>query len=319
VSAWGVTRDHVLLITTFDDNSYVRHAFTYALWAEMADALGEARLTPRHQHVVLYRDGAYVGLYLLVDRVDDEFVGHMGFDRDADLYKAVDPDANFYLTDQYGKPKETLHQGYEKEEGTPEDDYRELEALVGWTGAADAQGLVTGADPWLDLGEFMDWYLLVYYTDGEDSTDKNHYLLHAREDGRFRYVPWDFNASWGQNWRTYRRDADVDNQFRKNNRVFAAFRDDPDADAALWDRFDTARAAGPYDPDWHRAWLDTTFDRIDAAAEKDWAVWGDAYASYEGWADYRAERDDFTDYEGEKAYLYDWVDARAAWFEAGRP
>ncbi len=319
IEEWGVTRDHFLLITTFDDNSYVRQKLTYDLWAAIADYWGEPRLTPRCLHTVVYLDGSYLGLYYGEDRLDDEFLDHMGFDRDANLYKAVDDLANYALVDPDGLPKKTLHDGYEKSEGEPEDDFADLDALVAFTGGSTSAELVAGAPDWFELQEFMDWFLMVHYTMAEDSTAKNAYLYHPPAGGLFRYAPWDFNGSWGQNWRTYRRDYDVEDYFAEDNKIFADIQSDPGADAELWLRFAMMRYNGPLDPAWQHAQVDATYARIDDSAQRDWDHWREAYESYEGWADHRTEQADWTDYEGEKAYLHQWIDDRAARFEYLHP
>ncbi|MDP2307945.1 MAG: CotH kinase family protein [Pseudomonadota bacterium] len=319
IEAWDVTRDHLFLITTFDDNSYVRQKFVYDLWAAIAAYRGQARLTPRAFFTVVYMNGSYLGLYVGEDRVDNEFLDQMGFERDANLYKAVESDANFALTDVYGVAKTVLHQGYEKVEGEPADDFADLDALVGFTGSSTSAELIAGSGDWLDLDELMDAYLLLFYTNAEDSYTKNMFLYHPPAGGRFRYVPWDFNASWGQNWRTYRVAASFEDDGAAENRIFWAMRDDAGADASLWARFAELRSLGPLALSWQTATLDTYFARIDRSAQRDWDVWGPSYRTYHNWVDRREERADWTDYQGEKAYLYQWVADRAAYFEAAHP
>lgn len=317
VASWGETRDHLLLITTFDDNSYVRQKFVYDLWAQIADFWGQPRLTPRTFFTVVYMNGSYLGLYLGADRIDDEFVDQMGFDRDANLYKAVDDSANYSLVDADGVEKTTLHQGYEKMEGDPEDDFADLDALVQFTGTSSSAELIAGSGGWLDLNEWMDAYLMLFYTNGEDSYLKNSYLCHEA-GGVFRYVPWDFNASWGQNWQTYRVEASFEDADGQDNRVFWALQDDRDARAWMWGRFDQMRELGPFAISSQEALLDGYFSQIDRSAQRDWEVWEASYQSYD-WAEHREEHGDWTDYEGEKAYLYQWVVDRAAHFESAYP
>lgn len=319
ISAWGVTRDHLALISPFDDNAYVRQKLVYDQWAAVTEFWGEPRLTPRSFFTVLYLNGEYLGLYLALDRVDDEFVEQRGFDPASSLYKAVEHDANFYLTGVGGAAKESLHDGYDKKEGEPLDDFSDLEALVAFTGHADAQGLVDGASEHLDLQEFMDWFLLVHYALAEDSGGKNSYLARASDSGVFRYCPWDFNQSWGQTWRTYRRSSSELNDHTADNKVFWAILEVESASAELWERYRSmAQPGGPYDPAWLRAQLDAYYEQIEPGAARDWEKWSADYYSYEGWADERNEDDDWTDYQGEKAYLYQWLDERAALFEALR-
>ncbi len=317
VSTWGVTRDHIALVTLFDDNAYVRQKLVYDQWAAVSEFWGEPRLTPRGFFAVLYLNGEYLGLYLALDRVDDEFLEQQGFDPASNLYKAVEHDANFYLTGVGGAAKESLHDGYDKKEGEPAGDFSDLEALVAFTGHADAQGLVEGAPEHMVLQEFMDWFLLVHYCLGEDSAGKNAYLARAPDSAVFRYCPWDFNQSWGQTWRTYRRSSSELNDHTVDNKVFWALLEEESTRAELWERYRAmAQPGGPYDPAWLSAQLDAYYALIEPSAERDWARWSADYIGYVGWAEERNEEADWTDYQGEKAYLYRWIEERAALFEA---
>ncbi len=316
IEAWGTTRDHLALITPFDDNSYVRQKLIYDQWAAIADHWGQQRLTPRSYFAVLYLSGTYRGLFMALDRVDNQFLAQQGFDEGSNLYKAVDHDANFYLTDPNGEPKETLHDGYEKEEGLPADDFSDLDALVTFTGNAEAQELVDGIGEWIDPGEFMDWLLLVHYSLSEDSAGKNCFLSTAVGEQYFRYVPWDFNFSWGQNWRTSRTSTSTLTDYTNVNRIFWAIQQIEASDAELWERYRSmAQPGGPLHPDWIRAQVDAYYALIEPSAQRDWEAWSQDYYSYEGWAEYRDAEEDWTDYQGEKAYLYRWLEDRAAEFE----
>lgn len=315
IPAWGVTRDHLILLSTFDDNSYVRQKLVYDLWAAMAAYWGQPRLTPRSYFTVVYLEGAYHGLYVALDRIDDEFMDQMGFDRESDLYKAVNHDANFYATNASGYTKSTLHDGYTKEEGE-ETGFDELDNLVNFTANSDAATLIAGAPAWFDLGEMMDWFLLVHYANSEDSAGKNAYFAKVPQAGLFRYVPWDHNHAWGQGWYTYRIESGYLNNFTWNNRIFWAIQDDPEAQLALWDRYRQMRADGPFDPAFLEGLVDGYYAAIEPSAARDWAKWDDAYYAYGGWASTRDAYGDWTDYQGEKAYLRRWMADRAALFEA---
>ena len=319
VDAWGVTRNHFILLSTFDDNSYVRQKFVYDLWTAMAEYWGEQRMTPRTLFTVVYLNGDYWGLYVGLDRMDDEFLDHMGFERDANLYKAINHDANFFLTNSYGGTKSTLHDGYTKEEGEDETTFTDLEALVSFTGGSTASDLLAASGEWFDLQEFMDWFLLVHYTTAEDSAGKNSYLYHPLEGGLFRYGPWDFNHAWGQGWYTYRISATYDDYYTGTNKVFKSIQSDDDAEGEMWARFTSMRADGPFSLAWQTQTLDDYYALIEPSAQRDWDKWGAAYRSYGGWSGSRNASGDWTDYDGEKDYLYTWVEDRAEHFEALHP
>jgi hypothetical protein len=306
---WGKKRNHLILLSTFDDNSYVRQKLIYDQWAAMAEYWGESRLTPRTFFCVLYINGDYQGLYVALDRPDDEFIRHMGMDDSGNLFKAVNHDASFYSVDYYGNPKGDLAAGYDKKEGLPEDDYDDLRELVSFTASSNANQLSNTFEEWGPQGEFMDWFLLVYYSLSEDSAGKNSYLYHNPESDRWRYIPWDFNHAWGQNWYTLRTDPSSLNTFQSRNRIFWAFQTSAAASETLWERYAQMRADGPLHPDWIKGQLDDYYALIQPAAEKDWDHWGREYETYGYWANARSGT--WQDYEGEKDYLYDWVEERA--------
>ena len=313
VAGWDRSRDHLVFLTTFDDNSYVRQKLIYDLWEAMAEHAGEERLTPRTFFAVVYLQGSYHGLYVVMDHVDNEFVDHFGLERDGNLYKSINHDANFEFTDYYGNIKSTLHLGYEKKEGEPSDDFSDLDSLVAWSAPASANTILAEAEEWFPLGEFQDWFLLVYYSLSEDSAGKNAYLYNdPSQPTRFRYVPWDFNHAWGQNWYTARVGSDALNDYFSVNRLFWAMQTDSAGAEALWDRFRDLRATGPLSNDWLRGTLDDYYALIHPSAKRDWERWTYDY-HHEWWAPYR--QSDWTTYAEEKDYLYDWLDERADLFE----
>ena len=316
IPGWGPDdRDHLILLTTFDDNSYVRQKLIFDQWFAIADYWGEARLTPRSFYTVLYLNGSYNGLFVGLDHVDNEFVRQMGFNPDGNMYKAVNHDANFFLTASGGGPKGTLHQGYEKKEGLPEDDFADLDSLVSFTGGSTVATLVADAEEHFRTDEFMDWFLLVNYSLAEDSAGKNSYLYFEPDMGMVLYAPWDFNHSWGQSWYTTRISSSSIDEYKSTNRIFKAFQEDSGASEALWDRFRQMRADGPFSNEWLQAQVDGYYADIEPSAERDWAKWSASYRAY-WWAPYRNAAGDWTDYQGEKSYVTEWLDERAALYES---
>jgi hypothetical protein len=319
VDAWGNTRDHLYLVTTFDDNSYVRQKLIYDQWEAMGEYWGTPRLAPRTFFTILYLDGVYQGVYTAIDRIDNEFMDHMGFTRDANLYKSVNHDANFYSTRANGSSKGSWHDGYEKKEG-PDGEWTDLNDLVQWCAESDSQALIDGAAAHFDLQEFMDWFLLVHYSEGGDSAGKNAYLYNdLLTPDYFSMTPWDFNHAWGQNWRTYRIGSGALNSFDNRNRIFQAIHEIPASDDELWARFTSMRTDGPYALSWMHGKLDEYYALIDESAARDWVLWGDAYNGFGRWASTRTNAGDWQDYEGEKAYIYQWIQERHDLFLVNHP
>lgn len=311
---WPYDREHLVLISNFDDNSHVRQRLVYEQWAAMsADVIeaGGRRLVPFVSPVVVYIDGEYRGLYLACDRFDNELMRKQGFTDGGGLYKAVSHDANFYLTDASGWGKGWLAAGYEKTSGGDEGDYSELEALVAFTGAASDASLAADGPAWIDLDEFIDWFWLVEVSLAEDSAGKNSYLYADPEDGRFRFGPWDFNHAYGQGWYTYRTDARTWNDYTWNNRVFLALQADPGLRARFLARFDALRAPGmPLSADWMLERIDAYEAELGPHIARDWDRWRDEYRSYGGWS--WARGGDWTEADEELRYVRGWVVEREA-------
>jgi hypothetical protein len=311
-SADGLSnKDKLVLLTTFDDNSYVRQKFCFDLWRDVAEHWGEARLTPRMIFVVVYLNGSYQGLFVAGDKVDDQFADQMGFSSEANIYKAYNHDGNFYRTDAYGRAKASLHQGYEKKEGA-EGVWDDLDALVAFSADSSHAEFMASASGWIDVAEFMDWLLFVHFTAADDSGGKNSYLYDDPESPGFRFAPWDLHHAWGQDWRTLRTSASAYNDFRSNNGIFNHFLNDGEATATLWSRLESLRRDGPLSEEHLLARLDGYYEVIDPSAARDWARWGASYQSYSGWVSLRNSTRDWQDFEGEKAYLYTWVHDRVA-------
>jgi len=313
-------KDHLVLITSFDDNSYVRQKLAYDLWAAVAEYWGRERLSPRTSFVVVYFDREYWGLYTSCDRLDDHFAQEMGLSRDGNLYKSIDHDANFYRTDYWGAAKSTLHQGYTKEEGEPPEGepgaFDDLDDLVAFVADSDHETFADEVDGWLRTDEFMDWFLFVHHTASDDSGGKNAYLYDDPEQPEFRYAPWDFNHSFGQGWYTYRVSSHSYEDFIWGNGIFWHFQVHPPLADELWGRYAAMRTDGPLHVTWFTTQLDTYYALVDRSAVRDWSVWGGEYLSY--WESYSTSGND-NDYEQERAYLYDWLYQRDQWMAQCHP
>jgi hypothetical protein len=308
-----VGKRKVVLNTTFDDNSYLRQRLVYELW----NRLDPGHIQVQHYSAVLFLDGAYHGVYEVLDHVDGYLMEDHGLRQDGNLYKAITHDANFRLVGRTGDPKDPLHKGYEKKEGTPLEGqpgaFTDLEELIEWVATASAADFAAELHTRVDRRDFEDWWLLVSLVEADDSAGKNCYLYQdPLQPEPFRYVPWDFNNSFGQTWETIRQSPDADpEEYGGPNEIFERLLDDPDLGDPLRARYGDA-LAGPWHLDDVLALFDTWVTEVDAAARRDEERWGADYASW--WS---SVRDDLTTYEEEIAYVRAWIEDRWA-FAAAR-
>jgi spore coat protein H len=295
----------IVLISTFDDNSYVRQRLAYELWNRM-DA---EHIQIQVYSAVVYLDGAYWGLYTVADHVDDDLMLAHGLDPLGNLYKARNHDANFRLTKSGGGAKATLHDGYTKQEGTPLEGeagaFDDLHELVEWAATSSDDTFFAEREARLSVRDFEDWWIFVTLILADDSAGKNSYLYHDPSGGPWRFAPWDFNHSFGQTWQTARQDGDYLEEYTGANHLFERFLSDGDVADAMMSRYGEL-LDGILELAEIRALVDDYIDEIDDSARRDERKWSDAYRSYGGWS----WRDDFTSYDGEVEYLEDWIDLR---------
>jgi len=301
-------RRKIVLTTLFDDNSYLRQKLCYELWS----AMDTSRHDVQSMLAVVYVNGAYEGLFLVTDHLSGEYWEDHGYDEDGSLYKAVSHEANFYAT--YGDaPKYTWHDGYEKQEGV-EGDWSDLDALVEFVATADDATFTAGITAYVDLDEIADWWILVRFTEADDSGGKNAYLHVDAATGLTHHAPWDFNHSFGQTWQTERQSAATDYDFYWSNNLFRRLLVDPVHGPRLQARM-REQLATTYASDAVLARIDAHMARIGPSAERDWEKWADEYRSYGGWY----WRTDWTDHAGEVAYLRQWVTDRAGYYAGWFP
>jgi hypothetical protein len=142
-----------------------------------------------------------------------------------------------------------------------------------------------------------------------DSAGKNSYLVHdpsARAaDPRWRYIPWDFNASFGQSYRTGRRGPELYDiaSFAKYNRLFERLLGDERLREPLFERY-RAALSGPWQLADVQHTLDDWASEVEAAALRDELKWGEAYRSF------YESRMDLTSHREEVEYLRGWIAER---------
>lgn len=312
----------ITLITSFDDNSYLRQRLGYELWNRL-DPAGHIRV--QSYSAVVYLNGKYHGLYTVADHIDGYLMEDFGYDQEGNLYKARTYDGNFRTTsgvnyvDGMAQPKETLHDGFSKEEGTPAEGepgaFDDLDAFVDWAANSSAEDFAGQIDEKIARKEYEDWWIWSSYIRADDSAGKNSYHYHdpLRADSVWHCVPWDLNASFGQNWKTERSPADIsppDAWFRSVNGLFDRILSDATLGPALEQRYGR-ELRGPLAGNSVVALFDEMVKEIDQSAQRDEKKWQSAYRSYMLW---RA-RTDFTSYRQEVEYVRRWISGRGEYLE----
>lgn len=302
-----VDKRKLVLISTFDDNAYVRQRLAYELW----NILDPGHIQIQVYSGVVFVDGVYHGLYTFADHVDGYLMEDHGLEQGGNLFKARTHDANFRLEN-----KDTPHQGLTKEEGVPLDGepgaYDDLDELVTFVATASDAEFHAQLDGRIDRRDYEDWWIFVSLIMGDDSAGKNSYHYHDPKAGPWRFAPWDFNDSFGQTWQTARKGFDAEPEgYVWANELFARLLDSPTYGGPLRARYGAA-LQGVYGVDAVLERYDAMVDETAASGLRDQGRWQTEYQSYGGWN----FRDDFLDYDGEVLFLRQWIVDRWAFVAA---
>lgn len=295
------------ITTTFDDNSYLRNRLAFEMWS----LLDPEHVKIRQTSVVVHLDGKYWGLYTMTDCVDDELMQDNGLAEEGNVFKAFHHAANFdrvaYYEGTAMVAKWGARQGFEKIEGLPlhgeSGAYTDLEELVEFVTFSDDATFGREIAERIDVRDYADWWIFATFLRAEDSAAKNSF--HYHHHGLWRYVPWDFNASFGQGYTTTRRPPQDPVDFFHRNLLFRRLNADPSSRALIRDRYRSALTA-PWKKETLLALVDTYAAQIRESALRDEKKWGPAFRTFPKWS----SRTDFTSHEDEVAYLRYWIDER---------
>jgi hypothetical protein len=168
------------LLTNFTDKTYYRNTMAYELYT----AAGGPGLLA--YSTVVYRNGAYYGMYDLVEEAQSEYLERVGLDPDGALYKM----GNGFNSTTFEVEKKT-RKG---------EDTSDLQALIDSAWLSTNQGQIWVADN-LDLASWANYFAIQTLIGNRDYGQKNHYLYRDTNlTEQWSILPWDMDLSFGHQW-----------------------------------------------------------------------------------------------------------------------
>jgi hypothetical protein len=295
---------HWVLNAAFIDRSLMRHKLSYDLFRSLS-ATNTPRFAAASRFVEVVVNSKYQGAYLLMERVDRTLLGFHRYDTNASqhacIYKAIDHAATF---DRPG------HSGYQQREPDPlmGEYWGPLDQFNDFVSSAPENvfwASTKGIPAWLDLGNVIDFHLLVLLTSNMDGFDKN--LILARDapltnapPPRFLFAPWDYDATFGRNWEGSR----VGTTEWLSNHLFDRLLNDPTYArrfAARWKQLREREFAVPT----ICRMIDQNAQELGAAVERNEARWRSDNQFYPDPLTFRED----------VAQMKRWVALRAKWLD----
>jgi len=192
-----------------NDPSLMREPMTYFLYREMNV------LAPRTHYTKLYMNGEYMGLYINVESIDDEFIDLRFGHEDGFLYKA-----------SYGADLGNANQAnntslFESQmnDNLP-DDRSQLRNFINVLNNTPINDLKTELEKVFEVDRFLRQYAveaLLGHWDAYAYNKNNFYLYYNSQSGKVDFIPYDTDNTWGIDW--VNRDwatRDLNNWHRSN-------------------------------------------------------------------------------------------------------
>lgn len=160
-------------------------------------------IAPRANHVKLYINDEYFGLYLNVEHIDDEFVKDR-FGSDAgNLFKCLWP-ADLTYKGSSPKDYENIKNGdrpaYELKTNLDAPDYSDLAVFISFLKNADDERFKNEIETYLNVDGVIRWMAIDILTGNWDNywyNKNNYYLYHDPKKNRFEFIPYDYDNTFG--------------------------------------------------------------------------------------------------------------------------
>ncbi|MBO6794621.1 MAG: CotH kinase family protein [Balneolaceae bacterium] len=160
---------------------------------------------PRSNHVKLYINGDYYGLYINVEHIDNEFVDDR-FGSDAgNLYKSLYPSDLTYLGENPGDYKREEHgrRIYELKTNEDVDDYTDIANFIKFLAQASDQDFEHKIRDYINVDgvlRVMAVDMLTGMWDDYMFNKNNFYLYQNPETNTFEFIPFDYDNTFGIDW-----------------------------------------------------------------------------------------------------------------------
>ncbi|GAB4312124.1 MAG: hypothetical protein Kow00127_02520 [Bacteroidales bacterium] len=160
---------------------------------------------PRANHVLVYINGNFYGVYINVEHIDENFALSRFSDDSGNLFKCLYPADLDYKGDNPDLYKEEIYgrRAYDLKTNKGVDDYSDLAHLIDLVNNTPDQDLECRLNDYFNLADYLKIMaidVLIGNWDGYIYNKNNYYLYHNPLSGRFEYIPYDLDNTLGIDW-----------------------------------------------------------------------------------------------------------------------
>ncbi len=178
-----------------NDPSIIRSKLCWDLYREMGVPAS------RSNHVRVFINGNYMGLYINVEHVDEQFVGQRYGNKNGNLFKCTWPSDLTYISNNPDDYKVNGH--YELKTNLVADDYSDLAHFIEILNHTPIQDLPCALEKIFDVDVYLRALAIDIFSgnwDGPAYNKNNFYLYHNTRTGQFEYIPYDLDNTFGVDW-----------------------------------------------------------------------------------------------------------------------
>jgi hypothetical protein len=184
-----------------NDPSIIRSKLSFDLFHDIGYPASRAN------HVRVYINGKYYGLYISVEHIDEEFLKKNFADDSGNLWKCLYPADLQYLGSDPGLYKAIMNNSttpaYELTTNETADDFTKLVRLIDILNNTTAAALPDSVEQYLSVYRILQYFAintLVGSWDDYRSLMNNYYLYHVPSEDRFTLIPYDYDNTFGIDW-----------------------------------------------------------------------------------------------------------------------
>jgi len=159
----------------------------------------------RSNHILLYINNEFWGVYINVEHIDEEFVDLRFGSKKGNLYKCLWPAA----LDWRGNDPESYkfvnsdRRAYQLKTNEEADDYTDLMEFIGVLNNTPINQLFQELPKVFNVDTYLSAIVMDVFTgnwDGPIFNKNNFYLYNSPESGQFEYIPYDLDNTFGIDW-----------------------------------------------------------------------------------------------------------------------
>tara|TARA_Y100000385_G_C13022672_1_gene606913 strand:+ start:62 stop:1285 length:1224 start_codon:yes stop_codon:yes gene_type:complete len=183
--------DDWILNANYIDKTFMRHKISYDIYREMSPT----NVSAKSSYINVSINGNYQGLYVIMEEINASMIGLNKNDSLAMLFKgppifkkdiqeSTKTSLNYYQQ-KYPKIKDSNKQLY-------------IEKFIDFIFNSNDNEFAKNISNWIDLQNFIDWQIILLFSNNGDGLLKNFYLYKKNKDTPFRIAIWDYDHSYGR-------------------------------------------------------------------------------------------------------------------------